>query len=55
MPLKLVSREKSPFWIIRGSIRGVRVEESTGTSDRRIAEEIRAKREAQLLERFLLK
>jgi integrase len=49
MPLKLVQRAKSPNWIIRGTIRGVRVEESTGTDDRRVAEEIRAKREAELL------
>jgi integrase len=49
MPLKLVQRTKSPFWIMRGTIRGRRVEESTGTSDRRVAEEIRAKREAQIL------
>jgi len=49
MSLKLVRRPKSPHWIIRGTIRGIRVEESTGTSDKRIAEEIRAKREAELL------
>ena len=49
MPLKLVHRPKSPFWIIRGTIRGIRVEESTGTDDKRFAEEIRAKREAELL------
>jgi integrase len=49
MPLRLVHRPKSPHWIIRGTVRRVRVEESSGTSDKRIAEEIRAKREAQLL------
>ena len=49
MPLKLFAAKKSPNWIIRGSIRGVRVEESTGTSNKRHAEEIRAKREAELL------
>jgi integrase len=49
MPLKLVKRPKSPFWIVRGTVRGIRVEESTGTHERRIAEEIRAKREAELL------
>ena len=31
--LKLVRRNKSPYWIIRGSIKGQRIEESTGTSD----------------------
>lgn len=49
MPLKLVRRPKSPYWIVRGTLRGIRVEESTGVSDRRAAEEIRAKREAQIL------
>jgi integrase len=49
MSLKLVRRHKSPYWIIRGSIRGRRIEESTGTSKKKTAEEIRAKREAELL------
>jgi integrase len=49
MPLKLVRRPKSPYWIIRGTLRGIRVEESTGISERRAAEEIRAKREAEIL------
>lgn len=49
MPLKLVKRPRSPYWVIRGTLRGVRVEESTGTGDRRAAEEIRAKREAEIL------
>src|SRR5262249_21783253 len=49
MPLRLVRRPKSPNWIIRGTVRGIRVEESAGTSDRRFAEEIRAKREAEIL------
>ena len=49
MPLRLVRRPKSPHWIIRGTVRQFRVEESSGTDDRRVAEEIRAKREAQIL------
>ena len=49
MPLKLVKRPKSPYWIMRGTVRGVRVEESTGTPDKRAAEEIRAKRAAEIL------
>jgi integrase len=49
MSLRLVRRPKSPHWIIRGTVRRVRVEESSGTSDKRVAEEIRAKREAQIL------
>ncbi len=49
MPLKLVRRPKSPNWVIRGTLRGIRVEESTGIADKRAAEEIRAKREAEIL------
>src|SRR4051812_46904213 len=47
--LRLVHRAKSPHWIIRGTIRGIRIEESTRTVKRGLAEEIRAKREAELL------
>jgi integrase len=47
--LKLIKRSKSPNWIIRGTVRRIRIEESTGTCDRRVAEEIRAKREAEIL------
>ncbi|MGY4466573.1 hypothetical protein ACVWWK_002255 [Bradyrhizobium sp. LB9.1b] len=49
MPFKLKRRPKSPYWIIRGTLRGIRIEESTGTGNKRIAEEIRAKREAEIL------
>jgi integrase len=47
--LSLKRRPKSPYWIIRGTLRGIRIEESTGTSDKRVADEIRAKREAEIL------
>src|SRR5262249_46668906 len=47
--LRLVRRPKSPNWVIRGTVRGIRIEESTGTDDKKIAEEIRAKREAEIL------
>jgi len=47
--LKLVRRPKSTHWIIRGTIRGLRVEESTGTSERGPAEEILTKRAAEIL------
>jgi integrase len=50
MSLKLVRRPRSPFWIIRGSVRGRSIEETTGTADRRLAEGLRAKREAELFE-----
>jgi integrase len=53
MPLHLVKRPKSPYWIIRGTLRRIRVEESTGTSDRRAAEEILIKREAEILEQSI--
>jgi integrase len=53
MPLRLVERPKSPYWIIRGTLRGIRVEESTGTSDRRAAEEILIKREAEILDQSI--
>lgn len=49
MSLRLVRRPKSPNWVLRGTIRRIRVEESTGTNNKKIAEEIRAKREAELL------
>jgi hypothetical protein len=49
MPIRLVRRPKSPNWVMRGTVRRIRIEESAGTSDRRLAEEIRAKREAELL------
>ena len=42
--LKLVRRPKSPHWILRGTVRRIRIEESTRTDDKRAAEEIRAKR-----------
>ena len=44
MPLKLVRRGET--WHIHGTVAGRRIREGTGTSDRRIAEEIRAAREA---------
>jgi integrase len=49
VPVKLVKRPKSPYWIVRGTLRGIRVEESTGTTNKRAAEEVKAKREAEIL------
>lgn len=48
--LAIVRRPRSPYWIIRGSVKGVRIEESSGTTDRRLAEEIRARRESELFQ-----
>ena len=49
MSLRLVRRPRSPNWIIRGTLRRIRIEESTGTDNKKFAEEIRAKRESKLL------
>jgi len=54
MPLKLVpGRHGSPYFYIRGSVRGISVDESTGTSERAAAEDIRILREAELLKRSI--
>jgi integrase/recombinase XerD len=49
MPLKLIQRAGSENFYIRGTVRGQSVFESTGTGDRKVAEEIRIKTEARLL------
>lgn len=49
MPLKLCKRPKSPNWIMRGTVRGQSIEETTGTSCKATAEAIRIKREGELL------
>ena len=51
MPLKLVKRHGSPCWYLRGSVRGVAVDESTKTPDREQAEALRAKREWEIVNR----
>jgi integrase len=47
--LKLVKRPKSANWYIRGTLRGQVVEESTGVVDKKVAEEILAKRQTEIL------
>ena len=47
--LKLVQRPKSPDWVMRGTVRGVSIEESTGVANRKAAEEILTKRQAEIL------
>jgi len=47
--LKLVQRPKSPNWVMRGTVRGVSIEESTGVANRKAAEEILTKRQAEIL------
>src|SRR5690242_2580717 len=53
MPVRLVKRPKTPYLVVRGTVGGMRIEESTGTADRRVAEEIRIKREAELRRRLI--
>jgi hypothetical protein len=50
MSLKLVRRHGGTHWYIRGTIRGVAVDESTRTDDKKFAETVRARREWELLE-----
>lgn len=49
MPLRLKRRPGSPNWHLAGTVRGQAVRESTGTADRAVAEQIRIKREGELL------
>ena len=53
MPVKLYRRKGSPNWYIRGTVRGIPVDESSRTSDRAAAEEIRIQREAEVLQRSI--
>jgi integrase len=50
MSLKLIRRHGGHNWYIRGTVRGVTVDESTRTPERKIAETIRAGREWELLQ-----
>lgn len=47
--LHLTQESSSGIWYIRGTVRGRRVRESTGTCDAQTADAIRVKREAELL------
>ncbi len=51
MALKLKKRGRSPYFYVRGTVRGQIVFESTGTADREAADALRIKRESQLLDR----
>lgn len=53
MPLKVVCRHGSPFWYIRGSVRGQSVDESAKTDCKEQAEAIKAKREWEIFNRQL--
>ncbi|MEY4967285.1 MAG: int1, partial [Pseudomonadota bacterium] len=54
MPLKLKRYStRGPNWYLRGTVRGISVFETTGTNDRKSADTLRIKREADLLERSI--
>ena len=53
MPLTLKRRHGSQNWYLRGTVRGISIDESTGTGDRKAAEEVRAVREAELLKQSI--
>jgi integrase len=50
VPLKLGHRKGSPHYYLRGTVRGIRIFETTATDDLAVAEAIRIKREAELLD-----
>ncbi len=49
MSIKLTRRHASPNWYLRGTVKGIVVDESTGVRSLAAAEEIRAIREAEIL------
>src|SRR5215470_2913837 len=51
MSLKLKRRPGRPHWYIHGTIRGLTVRESTGVTDQKTAEAIRARREWEIIQR----
>ena len=53
MPLKLVQLPSTPYWQIHGTLRGIRVRESTGVIERKAAEEILVKRAAEIQHRSI--
>jgi len=54
MPLRIVKgRHGSPNFYLRGAVRGIRIDESAGTGNRAKAEEIRTRREAELLDQSI--
>ena len=51
MPLKLYRRGSSPNWYIRGTLLGRAVDQSAGTPERSVAEQIRIRIEQEIIER----
>jgi len=54
MPLRIERRKPGGNYYLRGTVAGLHVRESLGTSDRRTADAIRIRRESELLERAAL-
>lgn len=54
MPLKCIQRKPGGNWHIHGTVAGVAVRESTKTSNRKAAEAIRIRTEAEILQRAAL-
>jgi integrase/recombinase XerD len=50
MPLKIIKKKSSPYWYIRGSIKGRSVYQTTGTTDKEIADAERIALERRILE-----
>jgi integrase len=53
MSLKLIRRPGRPCWYIHGTVRGISVRETTGTADRAAAEDVRIRRENEILQRSI--
>src|SRR5437588_6162044 len=50
MPLKLYRKRGSPNWYVRGTVRGITVDESSRVAEKSAAEAIRIQREAECLQ-----
>jgi integrase len=50
MPLKLIRRPGRPHWYMHGTVRGISIRESTGVTDAKTAEAIRARREWEIIQ-----
>jgi len=51
MPLKLKRRPGRPHWYMHGTVRGISIRESTGVTDQKAAEAIKARREWEIIQR----
>lgn len=52
--LRLTRQKGSPYWYIRGTVKGIRIYESSGTTDRGQADELRIKREKETFDAVAL-